>query len=780
MSKQMLKPSELKAFLKFEGSSHYKLKHFIDIGDFTSAMILDDVFAKNEKVGKIVTAENEEEFFHWPKLHHENLIRLLDIVPLDYQKAIFIFTFYEKSLRSIIKDISFLQHPKCFDRKKSYARNILCGLEYLHQISLSLMNLNDQNIMICSETDKAIISDFSCIRPDKFIAKSDCQKLSTIIAPPEFSGIEEDREFECKPVDMWCCGITFLQMFTMHGLPWCTMDTNLLEGLDMELLKQTNIGSQLQNNAATSLKEFLELFLQKDPKLRISATAALVAPFFHKSDTRLDEEARVFWKACELAEVMPDNQSRRVGILQDGTKKGFGDILFRRKYFQTLPRKTLLNKEKFIDIHLRKVKSNPELCMNKYSDTMETECELHGGKALHKYSNESLKRFCDGSKTSNLKSFVDFYPRMSNDSSTDTFFRPISRTQEEKPSIHEPKNFEEEIWENESTIGSLIEFQSPDRYWLRNTICKDDKYSDETKSSQPQNISFGLTCRCISCKYDLDLEDTVRCIQPLPLGITDVKCNTDIQKTKQLNISPFFQIQGGFLHNKWKIERNNRKIHSSDQPLVPNYQKNPETTNHFEDYFCEPWNTNRNNPIESLLGNTPTDVALPFSVQNPFGFIPGLPNQEPFLKKLMFQRATGFRSRESIGYVSTHSLERPSKNINQTWDDCTTVISPTSGEDTKRIETKNSLSKYLADTNAVEKVKSNDSSKVKETLSNIPSDYVSDQNETEDIFMERPLCSKNLEDKLGNKSSKLIVKSKLRWLRVLCPGSRTESTLNLS
>ncbi|GFY44133.1 protein kinase domain-containing protein [Trichonephila inaurata madagascariensis] len=784
MSKQTLKPSELKAFLKFEGRSHYKLKHFIDIGNFTSAVILEDIFTKDEKVGKIVKAENEGEFFHWPKLRNENLIALLDIVPLDYQKAIFIFTFHEKNLRNIIKDTSFLQHPKCFYRKKSYSRDVLNGLEYLHESSLCLLNLSDQNISICSETDKAIISDFSCVRSAKFIAKSDYLKMSTIVAPPEFSRTVEDYAFECKPIDMWCCGIMLLQMFTMHVLPWCPLGMNLFEGLDMELLKQTNIGSQLQNNTATSLKGFLELFLQKDPQLRVSATAALISPFFQKSETRLDNEARVFWKACELSEMMPDDQLKRAGIYQARTKAALGDILFERK-FQTISSKIILDKNKFLGIRLRKVRSNPELCVNKYSDEVEEEYDLHKGIKIHNHSNESLEKFSNASKTTHLKPFVDFYPRISYELPAIKLFCPANRTQEETIPEVELVKLKKKSWVkfDSPTDSFATQFQSSDQEKLK-TICKDDKHSAETKCSEPQNLSFGLTCRCVSCNNAPDLEDSNQCIRNLPLGITYANSETDAPGTNQLNGTPFIDIQGGFLHNKWKIKRNNRSIYSSDQLNSPlsSYEKqigNTTRTN-FKESFCKSYNTKRNNPFIALLGNTSTEVTLPDSIQKPLGSSSDFSDQKQNRKQLILQRATGFRNRKSIESCSTRSLEQPAKNLCQICDDYATVISPTSIEERQRNQMENSPNEKQMKANAAKNKKRNNNSKVKEKLADNSSNFVAVIHETEDISMELPLCSEHLEDKLlDNESCKLINKQKHRWFRILCPGSRTESKHNV-
>ncbi|GFX40946.1 protein kinase domain-containing protein [Trichonephila clavipes] len=608
--------------------------------------------------------------------------------------------------------------------------------------------------------------------------------MSTIVTPPEFSKTVEDCAFECKPIDMWCCGIMLLQMFTMHVLPWCPLGMNLFEGLDMELLKQTNIGSQLQNNTATSLKEFLELFLQKDPQLRVSATAALISPFFQKAETRLDNEARVFWKACELAEMMPDDELKRAGIYQAKTKDAFGDILFERK-FQTIQSKIILDKDKFLGIHLRKVKSNPELYANKYSDKVEEEYDLYKGIKLHNHSNESLENFSNASKTTHLKPFVDFYPRISYELPAIKLFCPVNRTQEETISEVELIKLKKESWVKfDSPKDSFAtEFQSSDQEKLK-AICKNDKHIAETKCSEPQNLSFGLTCRCVSCNNTPDLEDSNQCIRPLPLGITYANSDTDAPGSNQLNGTPFIDIQGGFLHNKWQIKRYNRGIHSSDELSSPlsSYEKQIGTTTriNFKESFCKSWNTKRNNPFIALRGNASTEITLPDSIQKPLGSSSDFSDQKQNRKQFIFQRATGLRNRKSIGSSLTCSLEQLDKNLCQICDDCATVTSPMSTEEPQKIQMKSSPNEKQFKANAAKNKKRNNNSKIKEKLTDTSSDFVAGIHETEDMSMELPLCSEHLEDKLlDDESCKLINKRKNRWFRILCPGSRMESKHNL-
>ncbi|GFQ81850.1 hypothetical protein TNCT_441341 [Trichonephila clavata] len=273
------------------------------------------------------------------------------------------------------------------------------------------------------------------------------------------------------------------------------------------------------------------------------------------------------------------------------------------------------------------------------------------------------------------------------------------------------------------------------------------------KCSEPQNLSFGLTCRCVSCNNAPDLENSNQCIRPLPLGITYANSKTDAPGTNPLNSIPFTGIQGGFLHNKWKIKRNNRSIYSSDQhnSSLSSYQKQIETTStNFKESFSKSWNTKRGNPFIALRGNASTE------------------------------RATGLRSPKSTGSSSTHSLELPAKTLCQICDDCATVISPTSTEERQRIQVKNSPNGKQLKANSTKNKKRNNNSKFKEKLADSSSDFVADIHETEDISMELPLCSEHLEDKLlDNESCKLINKQTHRWFRILCPGSRTESKHNL-
>lgn len=296
----LIKPSVLKSLKK---NKHLKLKQILGDGQFTQGILL-DVHPNQEAIGKIVSVQNEGEFTLWPDLRHESLIPLLEIVAIDERKWLFVCPYLKISLGSLIEEVSFIQHPKCFDRKKSYVRDVLSGLEYLHQLSLSSLNLSDQNVLICSRSDRALISDFSLCVSVKRATKFELPVDKIKFLPPELRQLEDSGDFECMPIDMWLCGIMALQIFTGHALPTIEDSEDILRGFTTELLLNANTGSYLAEDSATCLREFLEPFLRQDPRKRIGAKEAIELHFLRSSARRLDEQARRFWETKDAFELI--------------------------------------------------------------------------------------------------------------------------------------------------------------------------------------------------------------------------------------------------------------------------------------------------------------------------------------------------------------------------------------------------------------------------------------------------------------------------------------------
>ncbi|GBN36721.1 hypothetical protein AVEN_93037-1 [Araneus ventricosus] len=757
MSDQLpMKPSELKSFLKFEGSYNYSLKRFIDIGHFRAALLLQDNVLKEDVLGKIVGDYNEGEFIQWPHLHHENVILLLDMVPLSYQKTIFIFTFHEKTLGAVVRDASFKFHPKCFDRKRSYVKDVLSGLEYLHQKSVSLMNLNDENVLICSQTDKAVISDLSCSVSTKTTTKANYPVMLANLFPSE---VDDGGEFECLPFDLWNCGVMFLQMFTMHVLPWCQdRETDYLEGLTTELLRQTNPGSNLQDNTANNLKNFLALFLQKDPKLRVSAKAALTSVFLLSSGKRIDEEARDFWKACETEKQMSDGKFREVKI-QHGTE----DIYCKRKDTNHSIAKEMSH---FTDIKLKKSKSNSEL----YAIARNSNSEFN---SFYKVASKNRSNGISPPRNSLLKrtSYSEEYLR-------DIF----SWIYDNIPAIdgsNVAKKAEEKEVKPEVEIKDecLTTVSKATEEIARNLNPEDSsKFYSKEKYSGISNSTFDLPCRCVFCTGIFDQENSLKLIPSRPLP--DITTMGSVHSSEQMGTAFFSQTQGGFLHNNWKAERR----YATDRSC-PNLVKDNSTKQSNEKDLQNSWDVEHKKHSDKLEFQNVTPVNLTWStwIEN-HRKDSEMPTRKVYPdnsftsgeNQLMFQRCTGFRNglkfRTPFPYPSPTIITR-------------TQLPPYQDEDKTSREGQVKSDRRIthvtdsatSDGSCVKKGKKFTKKKESDgnpsgTDSRVVMEARSEENKVVDISMELPLCSKSDEKRKSNKAA-FRDKPKQKWIRVLCPGS---------
>ncbi|GFS96763.1 protein kinase domain-containing protein [Nephila pilipes] len=280
--------SRLAAMWNSNGDKRYILKSFICCGKWVTHMILQDKHNDKNVVGKIVAPFSEGENFHWPRLQHRSLAPLLDIVSLDASLSVFISVYTEKNLRKIIHEESFINDSYCFNRKKIYVDDVLHGLDYLHRNYLVLMNVSDANIYICEQSNKAIITDFSCLR-------SVCQAKKERFAVPPFyrapelnksNDLLEKREmYNPVAAEMWAVGVMILEIFLQHKVPWALVDYDsnrveeIIDYIDCDVLKIANRGSHLSEKDLSDLKAFVKLFLAYNPHQRCSAKNAASSLF---------------------------------------------------------------------------------------------------------------------------------------------------------------------------------------------------------------------------------------------------------------------------------------------------------------------------------------------------------------------------------------------------------------------------------------------------------------------------------------------------------------------
>ncbi|GFY55858.1 protein kinase domain-containing protein [Trichonephila inaurata madagascariensis] len=301
MEKSIFKASEIRYLWKYRGSKDYELKCLKARGNSITTIIFEDIRNGREVCGKLVTSPREGEAYHWPRLQHENLAPLLEVISINEKVSMYMTVIFEKSLRDIIHEEEFLRTPNCFERKKSYVEDILWGLDYLHNKHLCLMNLSEANIYIYAQTDKAVITDFSSLTLSQRAEKRNVAVIPLYRAPEIYN--ESSEWFDAISAEMWACGVMILQIFTGHALPEVGSNYDIFKyllsyvaDLHLDVLVQANIGALVSLNIFILFKKFLDLFLEVDPVKRCSAKIAAVSDFLQRPLSEFSEGFGKLWQ----------------------------------------------------------------------------------------------------------------------------------------------------------------------------------------------------------------------------------------------------------------------------------------------------------------------------------------------------------------------------------------------------------------------------------------------------------------------------------------------------
>lgn len=152
-------------------------------------------------------------------LDHPNIIKTLDI---DFQNMSLIFEYFESIDLFQYFTHNIFQYP--LKTKNLYSieifKQILSGVDYLHNLNIIHMDLKLENIIIDPITRCIKIIDFgkAVITESNLKKISKCQWGTIQYLPPEcFS--KEDNIINLKAIDIWACGI-ILYNIIYSSTPW--------------------------------------------------------------------------------------------------------------------------------------------------------------------------------------------------------------------------------------------------------------------------------------------------------------------------------------------------------------------------------------------------------------------------------------------------------------------------------------------------------------------------------------------------------------------------------
>ncbi|KAJ0251444.1 Mitogen-activated protein kinase kinase kinase 16 [Hirschfeldia incana] len=181
---------------------------------------------------------------------------------------------------------------------RSYTRQILKGLSYLHERGIVHCDLKSQNVLVEENGVVCKIADMGCAKP---VSKSGFSGTPAFMAPEVARG--EEQRF---PADVWGLGCTVIEMMT-GSAPWGELNDVVAA---MYKIGFSGESPEIPEFVSEKGKDFLMGCLEKDPKQRWTVEELLKHPFLDDKDeesllqsssspsTVLDQR---FWSLCETS-----------------------------------------------------------------------------------------------------------------------------------------------------------------------------------------------------------------------------------------------------------------------------------------------------------------------------------------------------------------------------------------------------------------------------------------------------------------------------------------------
>ena len=195
--------------------------------------------------------------------HHPNIVETFDILRdgshwyevMEYCPGGDLFT--------VIRDgyLDFDDVDICF-------KELLLGVQYLHQMGIAHRDLKPENLLIDSLghlkiTDFGVSEVFHVVwEKAPHLSRGICGS-APYIAPEVLTG----REYDAAKMDIWACGIIYYAM-KFHGIPWALASPN--DAHYRHYLKHRGIGEEPLVRLPRGPQSLLRKILEPDPAKRLS------------------------------------------------------------------------------------------------------------------------------------------------------------------------------------------------------------------------------------------------------------------------------------------------------------------------------------------------------------------------------------------------------------------------------------------------------------------------------------------------------------------------------
>jgi serine/threonine protein kinase/WD40 repeat protein len=216
-------------------------------------------------------------------LRHPNIVRYIGTEVTPSALSILLEYVPGGSLKALIDKFGKLEENVA----RSYTRQLLLGLEYLHRNGIAHRDVKGANCLVGN--DGAIkMADFGASmywRANSITAvgaaavSGSTQRSSDVRGTPSWMAPEvvqdQDKYLSWKKADVWSLGCTTIEMTTGKP-PWCQFSNPVTVVYHIACSDSV---PQYPENASMELTTFLNICLQRDPTRRPDITSLLLHPF---------------------------------------------------------------------------------------------------------------------------------------------------------------------------------------------------------------------------------------------------------------------------------------------------------------------------------------------------------------------------------------------------------------------------------------------------------------------------------------------------------------------
>ncbi|KAL9658489.1 hypothetical protein ABK040_006029 [Willaertia magna] len=211
------------------------------------------------------------------KVHHPNVVDLYEVIDdPENEKLFLVFEYIERGcLMKIVSRDCVDRQPFSEDLCRKYFRDLICGLEYLHENKIVHRDIKPENLLLTND-DRLKITDFGV----SYMLEGDDDVLTTSAGTPAFLSPEACAvgKYNAIPSDIWAAGVTLFVLY-FGKLPF--FGPGILGTFHAIL----NDEPEYPEGAPPLLVDLLKLLLEKDSQKRITIKDIKVHPWITKKGT---------------------------------------------------------------------------------------------------------------------------------------------------------------------------------------------------------------------------------------------------------------------------------------------------------------------------------------------------------------------------------------------------------------------------------------------------------------------------------------------------------------